>query len=972
MRRLWLLAFAASHLCACFSGVELPADATVACASNDECPAGTICAVALGRCVEQGQDTSPPGLVDGTLSQNVEAVGRSGVFRVSFVVSEALGVEPSVLLIQSGLDSGFRPMAMVSQSGREFTYEFEVSDPDGIDAGLEGSVSLRIDLNDEAGNPGRAEFPGVVLFDFTVPSLVTSEVSITDSLGSPRSELTVGSRVRASVVVSEAIEAQSEASIGSVLMDTASAVGTSYVFEHVLVATENYPQGQNSVVLNAVDLAGNSATFALGDVVVDTVPPEAPRVGDSNAVVLTRIPWGADSTDGEPGLSLNGAAGAAEPGTTVRVYDRSNPSNRIELGSRTVEADGSFGPVALGAFDLPRVFVEAVDTAGNMSDAVATRDGEWIASFVGARNASLLANPHRILQSVVRKNVQVDPDGFEVSNQEYAAVASIESSLAGSLSLSTAARWVQRVPDPLALQRGFTSWAHDRSSGLVWAFGGFSSIGFLSDTWEWNGERWRELPLNGAQPPVRAIAAMAFSDLDAVALLFGGLNANLTDIYGDSWIWDGTMWAEVTPVSGGPSPRAMHAVGYHRAEGKIVLFGGCSDFDCDTPLADTWVWELATGWSEVSSGPPPAGRAGHTMTYDSANDRILMFGGCTVDAINSCDNELGDLWAFDGSAWSEISFSAPAPSPRTLASATFDEESETLFIYGGNTGSTELWEWEPIGGWVDRSASSGEPEPRERGTAVMYYDAPEERLIVFGGRDGDTALGDTWQWRDGWVRLGGPGLEPIERSLLAMTYDPTVGKSVVFGGEGESGEDCDEASGRTCDGTWTWDGGVWEFADPSPSPAGLEAASMTFHSGLGQSVLFGGETDAGNEQDILWSYNAETATWTRRCWPSLGCSPSPPALRETSIAYDSNRDELVLFGGANNFDVFGQTWTWSSTTGWSRYCSVCEAPPVRRGGAMAYDAGRRRVVLYGGLSTTGGCIEDSRSCDQTWEWDGSG
>src|SRR5262249_48399734 len=84
--------------------------------------------------------------------------------------------------------------------------------------------------------------------------------------------------------------------------------------------------------------------------------------------------------------------------------------------------------------------------------------------------------------------------------------------------------------------------------------------------------------------------------------------------------------------------------------------------------------------------------------------------------------------------------------------------------------------------------------------------------------------------------------------------------------------------------------------------------------------------------------------------------------------YDAARQRIVLFGGDDPFSgpgiVFGDTWEWDGNNWFQR--SPTATPSPRSGHAMAYDAPRSRVVLFGGGSfIVGGGFQD------TWEWNGN-
>ena len=73
---------------------------------------------------------------------------------------------------------------------------------------------------------------------------------------------------------------------------------------------------------------------------------------------------------------------------------------------------------------------------------------------------------------------------------------------------------------------------------------------------------------------------------------------------------------------------------------RVVLFSG-GNFRAAIP-ADTWEWN-GTVWTQRSITGPPQ-RYEHSMAYDSARDRIVLFGGANGWF-------LGDTWEWDSSIW---------------------------------------------------------------------------------------------------------------------------------------------------------------------------------------------------------------------------------------------------------------------------------------------------------------------------------
>ena len=132
----------------------------------------------------------------------------------------------------------------------------------------------------------------------------------------------------------------------------------------------------------------------------------------------------------------------------------------------------------------------------------------------------------------------------------------------------------------------------------------------------------------------------------------------------------------------------------------------------------------------------------------------------------------------------------------------------------------------------------------------------------------------------------------------------------------------------------------------------------------GDFVLFGGQG-----QDFFgdtWTFDA-SAGWTSVCntdTQTCGCGPCPRAYQ--AMAFDAVRNEVVLFGGRDMSGPSNETWVFTSDKRWTAACSgPCMAPSARSEHAMAFDPARGVIVLFGGKAADGMLLGD------TWEWNGS-
>jgi Galactose oxidase, central domain len=97
-------------------------------------------------------------------------------------------------------------------------------------------------------------------------------------------------------------------------------------------------------------------------------------------------------------------------------------------------------------------------------------------------------------------------------------------------------------------------------------------------------------------------------------------------------------------------------------------------------------------------------------------------------------------------------------------------------------------------------------------------------------------------------------------------------------------------------------------------------------------------------------------------WKKASPKNSPGWRGYHAMAYDAARQRMVMFGGA---PVLPDTWEYDGNT-WVRR-ALKTSPSVRWAHAMVYDAARRVVVMFGGqaLRAPGNILGD------TWEYDGT-
>jgi hypothetical protein len=96
--------------------------------------------------------------------------------------------------------------------------------------------------------------------------------------------------------------------------------------------------------------------------------------------------------------------------------------------------------------------------------------------------------------------------------------------------------------------------------------------------------------------------------------------------------------------------------------------------------------------------------------------------------------------------------------------------------------------------------------------------------------------------------------------------------------------------------------------------------------------------------------------------PGFAQIPGGPAARSGyAMAYDANRGTVVLYGGQDTASArLGDTWEWAG--GAWRQLNI-PGPSARMNAAMAYDAAKKLIYLFGGRAETG-------SVNDLWTYDG--
>ena len=320
-------------------------------------------------------------------------------------------------------------------------------------------------------------------------------------------------------------------------------------------------------------------------------------------------------------------------------------------------------------------------------------------------------------------------------------------------------------------------------------------------------------------------------------------------------------------MTGGPGiGKAYHSAVYDSSGQRMIVFGGVDD--ALTILNDVWSYDLSGtpvgNWSPLTtSGTPPLPRWGHSAVYDSLNNRMIVFGGIAeVPPIPPSLLYRNDVHVLNLStlAWSQPAVTGTPPGIRAFHSAIYDSANQRMIVYGGEDNSGRLddvlalnlttfeWTTPPVGA-----------RPVKRSQHASIYDPLRERMVLFAGHDnqiigdGSVLNNETWTFAtdgaSGWSQLffsGTPGL----RMAHSAVYDAANQRMVVFGGDTTTGPTAtSECWGMKLYGTPSWS--LMNPTSGSP-PAARYGHSAIYDSGLNRMILYGGYDDSATAFDEVW------------------------------------------------------------------------------------------------------------------------
>jgi hypothetical protein len=261
------------------------------------------------------------------------------------------------------------------------------------------------------------------------------------------------------------------------------------------------------------------------------------------------------------------------------------------------------------------------------------------------------------------------------------------------------------------------------------------SGGYLIDVWQLDlaaaMPAWTPVATQGTPPAARECRGALYDPVRDRVLIFGGYG--YPDHFNDTWALDlaGTpTWRELSPVGQKPAPRRAMSMTYDPVGDRMLVFGG---YDQIQFMNDAWALELShqLHWQKLHPvGPEPLVRYGHSATYDPVRRQVLVLDGYNGDYLGD-----GHVLPFDRPlAWSPIVATGSDPGIRDFHTVVFDPARDRFVLYGGNLGGAlgDLWTLTMDGAAAGaRPAGQGAGGLARPGSAGRVADAALGRAYEF-------------------------------------------------------------------------------------------------------------------------------------------------------------------------------------------------------------------------------------------------
>jgi hypothetical protein len=242
-------------------------------------------------------------------------------------------------------------------------------------------------------------------------------------------------------------------------------------------------------------------------------------------------------------------------------------------------------------------------------------------------------------------------------------------------------------PPPARSEAGVV---YDGARNQLFVFGGNTAPAQLvGDTWTSDGKGWTQHhPASSPQP--RAQATVAYDEPHHVVVLYGGrgngpgVSRQPVD-FTDTWTWDGSTWTQKHPAHSPAFNEDWPAtMGFDPVSRTVLLYGFAKipSGSGSTIMPETWSWN-GSDWAQLSPAVTP--ESSGDMFSDG---RHLFLSTPPVDA-----GSHAQISEWDGRSWIAVSSENELPTDSGVGSAAFDVHRDQLVMLNGDTWIWDRSHW---------------------------------------------------------------------------------------------------------------------------------------------------------------------------------------------------------------------------------------------------------------------------------------
>ena len=282
----------------------------------------------------------------------------------------------------------------------------------------------------------------------------------------------------------------------------------------------------------------------------------------------------------------------------------------------------------------------------------------------------------------------------------------------------------------------------------------------------------------------RSEHSMVWDQAGSRVIVFGGKSAtgNKNDVW---WYYPVTnTWIQKF-TSSTPTARTGHSMVWDSAGSKVIMFGGKDTVNRNDLW---WYYPVTNTWIQKFTSSTPTARSYHFMVWDEAGARAIMFGG--FDSVIR-----DDLWWYYPVTNTWIpQYTAITPSARMRHSIVWDQAGSKVIMFSGSDASgrvNDLWWYDPASGtngaWIQMIANAASGSPSGRINHAMVWDTTRSKVIMFSGNDLTGIKNDLWVYdpiENTWSQkiLNGSPNVPVARMYHSMIWNPIEQRMIMFGG----------------------------------------------------------------------------------------------------------------------------------------------------------------------------------------------